>query len=802
MQESDGLIHENQSLRDRLKRLSDVSLRITESLDLDTVLQEVVDGARALTNAQYGALAVFDDLGRVEKFTTSGITEEARQRMGSLPKGLGLLGYLNEIREPLRLSDLAQHGRSVGFPDDHPPMKTFLGAPVRHLGEPVGNIYLTEKIRGEEFTPEDEEILVMFASQAAMAIGNAVRYRDERRARGEAETERLRLDTLVDASPVGVLVVDAETRKVVSVNEEAERIIGIPSIPGTDLEEYQNISLYRRADGRQYTLEERPLTRALDHGEAVRAEEILLDNPHIGTVMTLISATPIRAEDGRITSAVAIIQDLTPREEMEKLRSEFIGMVSHELRSPLAAIKGSASTVLDATTPFDAAESRQYFRIIGNQADRMQHLISSLLDITRIESGVLSISSESLKPMELIDEAKNTFLRSGGKHSIKADVPGGLPNVTADLRRAAQVLNNLLTNAAKYSPSSSPITVAAAQDPDSAFITFSVTDDGMGIQEDQLPHLFKKFSRGGDGVGRIAGDGLGLAICKGIVEAHGGRIWAENGGEEGRGARFRFTMPIAEAAEESKESNEPDFGQKKDLRTARIGERTRILTVDDEPQILRSLRNVLTGAGYVQFGTGDPDEAMHFVNIEAPHVIILDLILPGSHGFDLMRRIREVSDAPIIFLSAHDAEENIVKAFQMGADDYVVKPFSPAELLARIEASLRKRAAQGQVAMLRPYQRMDLKIDYARRHVTIGDHEVKLTATEYKLLFELSTNHGNALSHEDLLRRIWGQSEESGKSTLVRAYIKRLRSKLGDDTNNPKYIFTEPQVGYRMPAAA
>lgn len=801
MQESDSLIRENQSLRDRLKRTSDVSLRITESLDLDTVLQEVVDGARALTSAQYGALAVFDELGRVERFTTSGITEEARQRMGNLPKGLGLLGYLNEIREPLRLSDIAQHERSVGFPDDHPAMKTFLGAPVRHLGEPVGNIYLTEKIGGEEFTPEDEEILVMFASQAAMAIGNAIRYRDERRARGEAETERLRLDTLVNASPVGVLVVDAETRTVVSVNEEAARIIGIPSIPGANLEEYQNVSLYRRADGRQYTHEERPLTRALDHGEAVRAEEILLDNPHGWTVMTLISATPIRAEDGRITSAVATIQDLTPREEVEKLRSEFIGMVSHELRSPLAAIKGSASTVLDATTPFDAAESRQFFRIIDNQADRMQHLISSLLDITRIEAGVLSISLERFKPMDLIDEAKNTFSRSGGKHDIAVDVPGGLPSVTADLRRAAQVLNNLLTNAAKYSPSSSPINVAAAQDPDSEFITFSVTDNGMGIQEDQLPHLFKKFSRGDDGAGRIAGDGLGLAICKGIVEAHGGRIWAENGAE-GRGARFRFTMPIAEEAEESEESNKPNSGQKNNRQTARIGERTRILTVDDEPQVLRSLRNVLTGAGYMQFGTGDPDEAMHVVNMDAPHVIILDLILPGSHGFDLMRRIREVSDAPIIFLSAHDAEDDIVKAFQMGADDYVVKPFSPAELLARIEASLRKRAAQGQVAMLRPYQRLDLKIDYARRHVTIAEHQVKLTATEYKLLFELSTNHGNAVSHEDLLRRIWGQTEESGKSTLVRAYIKRLRSKLGDDINNPKYIFTEPQVGYRMPAAA
>ena len=797
MQEFDDLIHENQTLRSRMGRLSDVSLRITESLDLDTVLQEVVDGARTLTSAQYGALAVFDALGRVEKFITSGITEEARQRMGSLPKGLGLLGYLNEIREPLRLSDIAEHERSVGFPNNHPAMKTFLGAPVRHLGEPVGNIYLTEKTGNEEFTPEDEEILVMFASQAATAIGNAVRYRDEQRARSEIEIERLRLDTLVNESPVGVLVVDAATRKVVSVNEEAERIIGIPSIPGTDLEKYQDITLYRRRDGGEYTMEERPLTRALDHGEAVRAEEILLDNPQGGTVTTLISSTPIRSEDGNITSAVAIIQDLTPREELERLRSEFIGMVSHELRSPLAAIKGSASTVLDATTPFDAAESRQYFRIINHQADRMQHLISSLLDITRIEAGVLSISPESARPLELVDEGKNTFLRSMGRHNIEVDVPGNLPNVTADIRRIAQVLNNLLTNAAKYSPSSSPIIIAAAQDPNRPAIIFSVIDDGTGIREDQLPHLFKKFSRADEGSERAAGDGLGLAICKGIVEAHEGRIWAESDGE-GHGARFSFTLPIAEEADVS---NEPDFGQKNDARIAKVGERTRILTVDDEPRTLRNLRNVLTGAGYIQLGTGDPDEAMQMVNLEAPHIILLDLILPGSHGFDLMKRIREVSNAPIIFLSAHNAEEDIVKAFQIGADDYVVKPFSPAELLARIEATLRKRAAQGQVAMLRPYQRLDLRIDYARRLVTMSERKVHMTATEYKLLLELSTSHGSAVSHEDLLLRVWGQSEESGKSTLVRSYIKRLRGKLGDDTNNPKYIFTEPQVGYRMPAA-
>ena len=542
----------------------------------------------------------------------------------------------------------------------------------------------------------------------------------------------------------------------------------------------------------------KPLTRALDQGEAVRTEEILLDNPNGSTFTTLISATPIRSEAGKITSAVAIIQDLTPREEMEKLRSEFIGMVSHELRSPLAAIKGSASTVLDATTAFDAAESRQYFRIINHQVDRMQHLISSLLDITRIEAGVLSLSPESAKPLELADEGKNTFLRSMGRYIVEVDIPGNLPNVTADIRRVAQVLNNLLSNAAKYSPSSSPITIAARQDPDGQSVILSVIDDGMGIREDQLPHLFKKFSRDDEASERIAGDGLGLAICKGIVEAHEGRIWAESDGE-GRGARFNFTLPIAEEVDTS---NEPDFGQKNDARIARAGERTRILTVDDEPRTLRSLRNVLTSAGYIQLGTGDPDEAMQMVNMEAPHIILLDLILPGSHGFELMKRIREVSDAPIIFLSAHNAEENIVKAFQIGADDYVVKPFSPAELLARIEAALRKRAAQGQVAMLRPYHRLDLRIDYARRHVTLSERKVHLTATEYKLLLELSTSHGNPVSNEDLLHRIWGKSEDSGKSTtLIRSYIKRLRSKLGDDINNPQYIFTEPQVGYRMPAA-
>ena len=157
-----------------------------------------------LTDARYGALVAFDASGGIETLITSGITPEERGRLGDLPKGLGLLQYLNEIEEPLRLADIASHPRSVGFPKGHPTMRTFLGTPVRHQGERLGNIYLTEKEGGWEFTPEDEETLVMFASQAAVVIANARRYAEEHRAKAD-------LEALLNTSPVGVLVFDAKT---------------------------------------------------------------------------------------------------------------------------------------------------------------------------------------------------------------------------------------------------------------------------------------------------------------------------------------------------------------------------------------------------------------------------------------------------------------------------------------------------------------------------------------------------------------------------------------------------------------
>ena len=786
LEEADSLRRENEALRDRLSGLSEASLRVSRSLDLDTVLQGVIDGACSLTRARYGALVAFDDSGGIETLITSGITPEERPRFGDLPKGLGLLQYLNEIEGPLRLADISSHPRSVGFPEGHPPMKTFLGTPVLHLGERLGNIYLTEKEDGREFTLEDEETLVMFASQAGMAIVNARRYSDEYRARAD-------LEALINISPVGVLVFDAKTGDLVSLNQEARRIVRGLRAPGRSQTDILSVLTFRRPDGREIPQAELPTQRALKSGDTVRAEEIIIQLPDGQAVTTVINATPIFSGEGAIVSVVATVQDMTPLEDLERLRAEFLGMVSHELRTPLTTIKGSAATLLTASSTLSPAEMGDFFRIIDEQADHMRSLISDLLDVTRIEAGKLSVTPEPTVVAALVNQAREVFLRGGARNSIEVDLPPDLPRIGADRQRIIQVVTNLLSNASKHSPVQSAIRVSASVE--DVYVAISVSDEGRGVSSEHLPHLFRKYSRiDTENLGRhLAGEGLGLAICRGIVEAHGGRIRAESDGQ-GLGTRFTFTVPAVDEASNGSAAD-PDPLPADSERAPRG--RARILAVDDEPQILRLVRNTLSDAGYTPIVTGDPDEVLHLIEQEKPHLVLLDMVLPGTDGIELMKRIPEITDAPVIFLAGQGGDQIVARAFEAGADDYMVKPFSPTELAARIEAVLRRRAASDRTRAREPYVLGDLTVNYAERRVTVAGRPVRLTATEYKLLFELSINAGRVLTHDQLLGRVWGR-DYSGDSPLLRSFVKKLRGKLQDDANTPRYIFTEPRVGYRM----
>ena len=615
----------------------------------------------------------------------------------------------------------------------------------------------------------------------------------ERRQAEEAiEQERQRLQALVDASPVGIVLADADGRLLL-VNREAERIFGYSPIEADS--GWYDRAVRRRPDGSVYARAELPLERALRQGETVRAEEVWFELSDGRIVPTLTNATPVYAASGEIAGAIAIIQDITPLEEVEKVRSEFLGMVTHELKTPLTAIKGSAATALGTARPLDAAQVRELFEIINGQADRLRELVDDLLDMTRIEAGSLSIDPEPLDLRTVVEETLATFFRTVGLREVRLELPDALPLVKADRGRIGQVMTNLLTNAAKFSPSEAPITISAEQDPLS--VTVHVRDEGRGIAREKLPLLFKKFSRlHEDNRQKLSSTGLGLAISKGIVEAHGGRIWADSVGE-GQGTTFSFSLPIA-VQEASAAAAGIERGAVQVRKVTRPGKRARVLAVDDEPHILRYLQRSLSEAGYQAIVTGDPSQVAGLVELEEPDLVVLDLRLPGISGFDLLQRIRELSAVPVIFLTASDREEDAVQALKAGADDYITKPFSPSELLARIEAVLRRRAATGPMETRRSLMLEDLAINFAEREVTLAGRPVSLTATEYKLLYELATHAGRVLTYDQILQRVWGP-EYSGETELVRSFVRNLRRKLGDDAYNPRFILTERQVGYRMP---
>ena len=515
---------------------------------------------------------------------------------------------------------------------------------------------------------------------------------------------------------------------------------------------------------------------------------------HVGTVLVGAQAggREFSTEDEGVLelfaaqAATAIAVARTHRNE-RRARDEFLRMASHELRAPLASIKGSAAAVLESSPDPDPVEMLQFFRIVDEQASLLRRLIGDLLDAGRVETGTLSVATRPVAVGVLVEAARNTFVAVGGRRAIRIDLAPDLPRVAADSQRIVQVLNNLISNAARHSPQSSPIRLAAARD--GGHVAISVSDEGRGVSPERLPHLFGKRTAGGGADGERGGEGtgLGLFICQRLVEAHGGRIWAESDGV-GKGTRVTFTVPVAGGGGAAAAAAG---------RPSRVGrseappDEKRIVVVDDDPLALRTAGEALTAAGYSMLPTDDPRELTRLIRTKKPQLILLDLILPGIDGIELMERIREIADVPVVFVSAYGRGETIARALEGGAADYLVKPYSAAELTARVRAVLR-RQANPQAFLLG-----DLAIRYELREVRIAGRRIELTATEYELLSVLALHAGRVVTYDALQRRVW-PGREYVDTRRVHAFVKTLRRKLGDDAKRPAYILTERGVGYRM----
>ncbi len=229
--------------------------------------------------------------------------------------------------------------------------------------------------------------------------------------------------------------------------------------------------------------------------------------------------------------------------------------------------------------------------------------------------------------------------------------------------------------------------------------------------------------------------------------------------------------------------------------------KTRILVADDEPRYLWAVRINLEARGYEVLTAGDGQEAVELAAREEPDLIILDIRMPNLDGYEACRRIREFSTVPVIMLTAMAEDGDKVKGLDIGADDYVTKPFSVEELLARTRAALRRAEFSSGQEMQPVFRAGVLQIDFARQRVFVREQEVGLTPTEYHLLCELARNAGRVLVPEYLLERVWGAGHE-GEHQLVRQAIHRLRRKIEPDPKNPRYIQTRTGLGYVLATAA
>ena len=225
--------------------------------------------------------------------------------------------------------------------------------------------------------------------------------------------------------------------------------------------------------------------------------------------------------------------------------------------------------------------------------------------------------------------------------------------------------------------------------------------------------------------------------------------------------------------------------------------RVRVLVVDDDLAVLKFLRANLQAEGYDVIAALDGAEALQTIERELPDLIILDIIMPVMDGFEVCRRVREWSQCPIIMLSARDDEKDKVKCLDLGADDYLVKPFGVKELMARVRSVLRRTEAADVESPQATFTCRDLTVNFTDRRVTIANHEVKVTPTEYCLLKELVLNAGKVLTYTYLLSRAWGP-EYREEHEYLHVFANRLRRKLEPEPSNPRYIITVPGVGYRF----
>ncbi len=348
---------------------------------------------------------------------------------------------------------------------------------------------------------------------------------------------RDQLETLLKTVPVGVVMIERLDGSVSLANKEAIRLYGAdPS--GLNFKTYARKVKLFKPDGSPYPPEELPASRALLSGETIRNSEVIIEHQDGSRITVLADASPLHDNDGEVTGAVGVFRDITDYKQAGQLKDEFIGMVSHELRTPLTVFLGAVKTAM--TEGITIEDCQGLLKDASRSADSLAHLLDNLLELSRYQANRTTLNLGLIDIAHIIRDVTEREKSHLQGHNLSLDIPADLPEVEADQLKIEQIFINLLDNAAKYSPENTEIRVAVKED--SGNLLIGVSDEGKGISPDDQAKMFQPFERLSQTSVSKPGLGLGLLVCKRLVEAQGGRIWVES--QVGKGSTFWFTLPL------------------------------------------------------------------------------------------------------------------------------------------------------------------------------------------------------------------------------------------------------------------
>lgn len=519
----------------RLIAAYEAALAVASEVTPEAVLQRIVDVARMVGSARYAALGVADERGKILQFITSGITPEQRAAIGPIPEGHGLLGELIRKREPIFVERIADDPRSSGFPPAHPPMETFMGMPILLGNRALGNLYLTDRTDGRPFDEHDLATVQVLAAHAASAIERSFLY-------GKLREQRDRLRTILDSLPSGVVIVSGSDTAVQFSNHAfVDLVFGAAAPPGV-LPTYGRDFVWTRADGLPLRHDERPGTRAL-RGEMLTNLQLQLERADGTTLPVSVQSAPLRDPGNGGTDALLVVQDVTQLRQAEQLKDDFLSLISHEFRTPLTAIHGGAHLLADAEASLDPQTRRELLGDVVAESDRLDRMLKNLLSLASVMAGRLSVETEPVLLLPLVRKTSDEVAARSPNHRFAVEIDPDTPPVEGDPSLLAQVLRNLYENAVKYSPSGGTIRTTVQVYAEAGRVALAVTDEGLGITREHLPHVFERFNRAGADP-TVRGMGLGLYLSQLLVTAQGGAITVTSPGP-GHGTTFTVDLPVA-----------------------------------------------------------------------------------------------------------------------------------------------------------------------------------------------------------------------------------------------------------------